>query len=88
MKPELVRKAESLGIPLTQKTEHGEAKLASIEINELGVSAGYIIPGEVHEIEIKGTLTFEQECPGCELPLCPECGNCHTFSCPTKTEDF
>ena len=40
MKPELVRNAESLGTPLTQKTEHGESKLASIEINELGVSTG------------------------------------------------
>ena len=64
MKPELVRKAESMGIPLTQKAEYGEAKLASIEINDLGVSASYIIPGEVHEVEIKGTLTFEESKDG------------------------
>jgi len=58
MKPELVRKAESLGIPLTQKTERGEAKLGSIEINGLGVSVGYMLPSQKKLKRIKNELFY------------------------------
>lgn len=50
-----------LGIPVIQVTNKGVANIASITVNELGISVGYTLPGEIHSIEIEGTFTKEED---------------------------
>lgn len=50
-----------LGIPAIQVTNKGVAKIASITVNDLGISVGYVLPGEIRSIEINGTISLDDE---------------------------
>lgn len=48
--------ASSFGIPLTQETEEGNGVLFSIMFGPEGIQANYMVPGEVHEINVEGKV--------------------------------
>lgn len=58
---EVEQVALALGIPAIQVTNKGVAQIKTITVNELGISVGYQLPSEVHQIEIKGTFSLGEE---------------------------